>query len=144
MKKINNLILGGMLMLSLNSSAQQTSNLVGSWELNFQETLNLMNSETKSKYDSIETSFQAQIQNQLSSQSFTFNSDTTFQVSAGGYTNSGDWNIDNGQLILTFSNGAQTIQTIESLSQSHLILEIDSDPNSDILFKRIHLSKISN
>lgn len=145
MKRLVTVIFGGILLLSIDVTAQQNpTNLIGEWTLNYQETLDLMSTETKAKYDSIDASFQGQMQNQLSSQTFTFNSDTTFQVSAGGYTNNGNWNINNDQLILTFASGAQTTQTIESLNENQLILKIVQDPNSEALFQRIYLSKNTN
>lgn len=145
MKRITTAFILGILLFSSDIFAQQNpANLIGEWELSFQETLNLMSPDTKSKYDSIDSSIQNQIESQLSSQFFTFSSDTTFQITANGSLNNGSWNITNGQLILTFLSGAQTSQTIESLSEDRLILTIVNDPDSEALFKRVYLLKNSN
>ena len=127
------------------SYSQSFSTLQGSWSIDPDATIDLMASKQRAQYDSLDSEIQSQINDQLQSQSFSFNTDSTFSISVTGQQPfGGTFQIESNKLILSYSQGSQTAQTIEQLNNSSLVLRLIDDPDSQALIHKIQLNKIND
>ncbi|WP_462249323.1 hypothetical protein [Ekhidna sp.] len=129
-------------LLSGNMCFAQSSNLHGTWTIDFDETLDLVTSGRMVQYDTLSEEGQSQLQTQLLDQRFIFNPDSTFLMGTNGAQYyDGRWVIESNQLKLTFNQGANLEYPMEFVNATEVKLTVVADPNSNALFHQYLLKK---
>lgn len=133
-----------LLVCSFATNAQSSQDLIGTWNVNYDATIDLMNSSIRAKYDTLGSSIQTQMRSEMSSQQFIFNGDNSFQAKVQSQSQTGNWSLEGKRLNIDFGNGAITKQTIQSISNSTMVLKIVDDASSQAIIHRISLTKSTN
>ena len=139
MKNIPVLIVAVVAALSsITTQAQSTSDIIGQWQIDIDESINLMSTDVKSQFDSLSETARNQLVEGLLKQRFTFNADSTFEAgSVGAQFYNGTWTLAATDLVLTFASGAVRNQQIDVPGGDALIFILSYDG----LFSSIYLKK---
>ena len=119
--------------------------LKGHWQINFEETLNLVAPARHAQYDSLDTHAKEEMQANMAGQCFEFRADQGFSASmADGQSYTGTWELiedDTRRLVLTYEQGVQFNQAIETLEPEMLVLQAVENENSPALFHYLYLTR---
>ncbi|MEO1256065.1 MAG: hypothetical protein AAFY41_14440 [Bacteroidota bacterium] len=122
----------------LNVHAQSTD-FVGSWKIDFDKTVQLLSTDSRVDYDSMDVSVKNQMKAQLINQRFNFNADGTFSAGVqGGTFHNGNWQTNNSSLILKYDQGYELTQEYQQPNSRTIILRV-APASSPALIKKIHL-----
>ena len=59
----------------------RSEQLTGQWQINFEQTLNLVNTARRAQYDSLDTTAKEEMQTNMAGQRFEFRADQSFSAS---------------------------------------------------------------
>jgi hypothetical protein len=123
MRKIY-LILSILLLAATALRAQQNS-FTGTWQLDLEETIGLMEPATRQKFDALDPGARSRAEVSMTGRTFLFNSNGTVTVNwkAQGHprTSSGTWAVSGDTLSITIDGEVQQY-TYEVAARRHLIL----------------------
>lgn len=130
----------GILLLIATSVRAQQNPVVGTWQLNFGETIKLMESGVKEQFNSIDQGAKDRIEDAMSGRTFSFNEDGTAVVNWRSQGNpqvsTGAWQVNGQTLTLTFGSDEQNYQ-FQLTPGSHLVL-MNTTPTG--LFPNLYLT----
>jgi hypothetical protein len=137
-----------LLLAAIPVLSQAQQELVGSWELTLNESLQNMQSDRKARYDSLPSQVREQISQSFNNREFTFAADSTviIQWNRNGIARQvqGTWNFNAGEGKLTIIPGtgdhlAREYQVTE-VTSSVMILKMNDQSG---LFQELHLKRKS-
>lgn len=127
-----------ILLITTSVRAQQNS-IIGTWQLNLSETIALMDSITKQKFDSLDQGVKTRIETSMSDRTFVFASSGDITVHWKAHdtarTSSGTWQTSGETLTITFGDDEQLFSY--ELTGSNLILR-NTVPSG--LFSNLYLT----
>ena len=92
----------------------------------------------------MDTNAKEEMQTNMAGQRFEFRADQSFSASmANSQTYAGTWALaeEHTRLVLTYKQGVQFNQTIETLEPEVLVLQVVEDENSPALFHYLYLTR---
>ena len=132
-----------LLLAVFVASAQSATDLHGTWELDIDDTIDLMNTAQRSDYDSLPSGIQGRIRTKMSTRSYQFNADSTFTTIIGSITGTGSWTLSGQQLTLNYTGGDVVTRIIQQINTTSMTLQI-ADSGSSAMFGIVSLNLISN
>lgn len=138
-KKLLTLLL--IFVSTLSYSQYDAQDIYGNWEINFDDTRNLMTADQLARYNELSTEGQNQAIAQLSDQEFIFNSNDGFMAVYGGNSQNGTWALNGVDLAITFSSGAVVTHKVLNVSANIIELQIIHDATSQALFHKLSLTR---
>lgn len=128
-----------LLLMTLSASAQQNP-IIGTWQLDLAQTIGLMESSTKQKFDNLDQNVRTRMEVSMSGRVFSFASNgnvtINWQAQGNAITSSGTWHLTGETLSLTMDGDVQQF-TYELTAGSHLTLH-NTTPSG--LFSNLYLT----
>lgn len=130
-----------VLVSSFIAYPQNHSSILGKWNVDFDQTLELLSDYDQSRLDSLGTATIDQMRIDLNSQQFEFASDSVFTSTSAQGNFVGKWQISDDDLFIISSNGNAINHKIVSLDSESLILQIVPESNKTAYIRKILLVK---
>lgn len=132
------------LLLFTTSAHEQQNSVVGTWQVNLESTIELMDSGLKERYDTLPGHIKAQADGSMTGKTFTFNQNGSvtiqWNVNAVAKTASGTWQLTSGGSRLVVAVGGLEIEyQVEWEGNDGLILR---NTKAGGLFTNLYLEKI--
>ncbi|MFY0651639.1 MAG: hypothetical protein JXQ96_06375 [Cyclobacteriaceae bacterium] len=141
-----------ILILSINSAIAQDNSiqenresLIGTWALDYNKSIDQIDSSSKTHYDGLSNEKKNRIADSFTGRKMIFGEDGTYTLQLNrGMVVSGTWELTDELTILIGLDGKQFEQKIISISSSEMLLNLGGDQSKNRLFRKWYLNKVKN
>lgn len=136
--------IAAMLMLA-NTITAQSNELSGTWRVDGNKTIEIMDSESKSRYDTLSSEVKSRASNAIAGREFVFNNNgeviINWKSQDGQRTTSGQWSVNDSHTKLSITVDNQTLEyDYELISVNILVMK---GKNKGGFFNNLYLQKIN-
>lgn len=128
----------------LNAQENPNGSLLGTWVMDYNQSLDKMEPSNKSKYNRFPEEVRSRIEDSYRNRKISFEQDGNYsQLLSNGQITKGKWKTikDGGYVQVTDSIGNTYVQEIKELTGSHLVLKFEDSGNSKMIINEWHLVK---